>query len=110
MTRVQRRFIEVVLSDKLENLVVEVEAIPGEDEDVFGNLRSVRVRVWDGGAVLLRLLLMARRRERRLHTELALAFTAFGGDIFGGGEGEKAEGERTWLRRTVEDAAVKGKR
>lgn len=69
MTRVQRRFIEVVLSDKLENLVVEVEAISGEDEDVFGNLRSVRVRVWDGGAVLLRLLLMARRREKKKERE-----------------------------------------
>lgn len=81
-----------------------------EGEDVFGNFRSVRVSDRSTVLLLLLLLLMTLRRERGLHTDLAAAFTAFGGDIVGGGEGEEAaEGNERWRVRT-EGTVVVGKR
>lgn len=45
MACIQSGLIKIVLSNKLQDLVVEIEAISGEGEDMFGKLRGVRVRV-----------------------------------------------------------------
>lgn len=87
VAREKRGFLQIILADQLENAVVEVEPVPGQNRDSFGDFRSIRVRVLrGGGARLLLLLLLAKRGNRRLDAKAALAFTALGGGLFRRGE------------------------
>lgn len=51
MPSIQSSLIKIIFSDELENLVVQIQAITGESKDMLGELRSVRVRAWDGRAL-----------------------------------------------------------
>lgn len=88
---------------------MEVEAISGERENVFGKLRGVRVRVCCRRA-LLRWRLAGGRRERRLHAKLAFPTAALGGDVFRRGEGDWPEREKWWRREVwvAEETVVVG--
>lgn len=85
MASIERSFFQVILSNKREDAIVEVETIPGESRNMFRKLRIVRVQVvrW---RLRLRLRLLRLRaiesRERRLDTELAFATASFGGSFF----------------------------
>lgn len=108
MPSIQSSLIKIIFSDELENLVVQIQAITGESEDILGELRSVRVRVWGGRALRWRrLVLTGRRRDGRLHPELAFPAAALGGDVLRSGEGERAKGE-DWRRRKAVEAVVVG--
>lgn len=101
MARVERGFFEIIFPYELQNLVVEIETVPGERRNMFGELRGVRVL--DGTRRGLRLRRSVEGRKRRFDSETALAAAALGGGVFRGGEGERTHGEVSGRRVTVEE-------
>lgn len=49
MARVERRFFQIVLTDQLQNLIVEIESVGGENRDRFRKFRGVGVLISGGG-------------------------------------------------------------
>lgn len=80
---VESGFLQIVLSDQFEDVIVEIEAFPSEGRYRFRQLGDVWVldRPRD-----LRLLLLLMRSvegvERRLHAKTALALATFRGGFF----------------------------
>lgn len=106
MARVERRFFQIVLTDQLQNLIVEIESVGGENRDRFRKFRGVGVLIsgGGGGARGLRCCLMlgAEDGQRGLNSETAFAFAALGSGFLGGGEGERTDREEQGLRFWVE--------
>lgn len=83
---VERSFFEVILANKSEDAIVEVEAITRKSRNMFRELRIVRVQIirWRLGLRLGLLGLRAiKSRKRRFNTELAFATASFCGSFFG---------------------------
>lgn len=88
--REERSLVEVVLTDQLENAVVEIESVAGEGRDGLGEFWGVWVlwdlRVLGFWGLLLLLLGAVEGGERGFDAQAALAAAAFCGGFFWGGE------------------------
>lgn len=107
MPGVESSLFEIVLADKGEDAIVEVQALVAKDRDVFGELGGIRILGFRRLRLRLLLLLGAVKRGKRgFDAEAALPATTLGGSFLRSREGEEAEGDEGWRRR--ETMAVAG--
>lgn len=109
MPGVESSLVEVVLADKGEDAIVEIQALVGKDRNVFGELGGIGILGFRGLRLRLLLLLGAVKGGKRgFDAEAAFPATTLGGGFLRSGVGEEAEGDEGWRRREAVARCVEG--